>query len=224
MKAKTSQNSNQRDLARRNRRGGLLGGEEPLKPAPEKADSQIVAVKEKAKAKTGVLDSNPVVSSKKLREREEDERILSALEKIKYCSGVKTQSVADRLLLQTASAILPHGGLKDRTPGQRLELAVSALAEMDPSNATEAMLANQMIAVNDAALMFVSQATLTETSSQQRDDNTERACKFLALYIQQIDAMQRLKGKAGRQKVVVEHVTVNNGGQAIVGTVENTGG
>jgi hypothetical protein len=82
-----------------------------------------------------------------------------------------------------------------------------------------AMLANQMIAVNDAALMFVSQATLTETSSQQRDDNTERACKFLALHIQEVDAMQRLKGKAGRQRVTVEHVNVHAGGQAIVGTV-----
>lgn len=80
-----------------------------------------------------------------------------------------------------------------------------------------------MIATNDAALLFVSQATLTETSSQQRDDNTERACKLLALFVQQVDAMQRLKGKAGRQKVTVEHVNVHAGGQAIVGTVTPTG-
>jgi hypothetical protein len=35
--------------------------------------------------------------------------------------------------------------------------------------------------------------------------------------------MQKLKGKAGQQKVTVEHVTVNQGGQAIVGVVA-TGG
>jgi len=191
------------------------------KPAPEKVDSRIVAVKKRAKAE--LLESNPAVSAKKLREREEDERISVALEKIKKSSGVKAQSVADRLLLQTASATLPHWGLKDSTPGERLELAASALAEMEPSNATEAMLANQMLAVNDAALLFVNQATLAETSSQQRDDHTERVCKFLALYIQQVDAMQRLKGKAGRQKVTVEHVTVHAGGQAIVGTVTAKG-
>jgi len=189
------------------------------KPAPEKVDSRIVAVKRRAKAE--LLESNPAVSAKKLRE--EDERISVALEKIKKSSGVKARSVADRLVSQTASATLRYWGLKDSTPGQRLELAASALAEMEPSNATEAMLANQMLAVNDAALMFVSQATLVETSSQQRDDNTERACKFLALYIQQVDAMQRLKGKAGRQKVTVEHVNVHAGGQAIVGTVTAKG-
>ena len=187
------------------------------KPAPEKPDSRVAAMDTLAKA--APFKGNPAVSTKKLREKEEDARILGAVQKLKTSSGVKAQNVADRLLLQTASATLPHWGLKDGSPGQRLELAASALAEMEPSNATEAMLANQMIAVNDAALVFLSQATLTETSSQQRDDNTERACKFLALYIQQLDAMQRLKGRAGRQRVTVEHVNVHAGGQAIVGTV-----
>jgi hypothetical protein len=191
------------------------------KPAPEKVDSRTVAVKKKTK--TELLETNPAVSAKKLREREEDERILGALEQMKKSSGIKAQSVTDRLLFQTASAILPHWGLRNSTPGQRLELAASALAEMEPSNATEAMLATQMIATNDAALVFVRQATLTEASSQQRDANTERACKFLALYIQQVDAMQRLKGKAGRQKVTVEHVNIHAGGQAIVGTVAPRG-
>jgi len=192
------------------------------KPAPEKVDSRFVAVKRRAKAE--LLESNPALSAKKLREEEEeDERILGAMERIRKSSGVKAQRVVDRLVNQTASATLRHWGLKDSTPGERLELAAGALAEMEPANATEAMLANQMIAVNDAALMFVSQATLTETSSQLRDDNTERACKFLALYIQQVDAMQRLKGKAGRQRVIVEHVNVHAGGQAIVGTVTAKG-
>jgi hypothetical protein len=189
------------------------------KPAPSKADSRIVAVSKKAKA--GLSESTPAVSVKKLSE--EHERIDSAVEKMEESSGIKAPSVADKLLLQAESATLPHWRTKDSTPGQRLELAGSALAEMEPSNVTEAMLATQMIAAHDAALLFVSQATLTETSEERRNDNTERACKFLTLFIQQMDAMQRLKGKTGRQKVIVEHVHVYKGGQAIVGAVTPRG-
>jgi hypothetical protein len=191
------------------------------KPAPEKVDSRIVAVGKKAKAK--LLKGNSALSAKKPRESEEDKRILGALKKIKKSSGVRALCLADKILLQTVGANLSHWRSKVSTPGERLELAASALAEMKPANLTEAMLANQMIAVNDAALLFVLQATGAESSAEKRNDDTERACKFLALYIQQVDAMQRLKGKAGRQRVTVEHVNVHAGGQAIVGTVTARG-
>ena len=39
------------------------------------------------------------------------------------------------------------------------------------------------------------------------------------LFLDQADAMARLKGKIGQQPVTVDQVTVRAGGQAIVGTV-----
>ena len=36
---------------------------------------------------------------------------------------------------------------------------------------------------------------------------------------EQLEAMAKLKGTAGRQKMIVEHVHVHAGGQAIVGPV-----
>ena len=41
----------------------------------------------------------------------------------------------------------------------------------------------------------------------------------MRLFGEQLEAMQKLKGKSGQQKVTVEHVHVHDGGQAIVGTV-----
>jgi len=41
----------------------------------------------------------------------------------------------------------------------------------------------------------------------------------MRLFIEQLAAMAKLKGKAGQQKVVVEHVHVYSGGQAVVGTI-----
>jgi hypothetical protein len=39
------------------------------------------------------------------------------------------------------------------------------------------------------------------------------------LFLEQLEAMAKLQGKSGQQRVVVEHVTVANGGQAIVGAI-----
>jgi hypothetical protein len=39
------------------------------------------------------------------------------------------------------------------------------------------------------------------------------------VYIEQVETMQKLKGKAGQQRVIVEHVTVGPGGKAFVGAI-----
>jgi len=46
------------------------------------------------------------------------------------------------------------------------------------------------------------------------------AARFMKLFVEQTEAMAKLKGTARQQKVTVEHVTVNSGGQAVVGHVE----
>ena len=52
----------------------------------------------------------------------------------------------------------------------------------------------------------------------QQDSNGNLAVKLLRTFTAQVEALQRYRGK-GQQKVTVEHVNVNAGGQAIVGTV-----
>jgi hypothetical protein len=41
----------------------------------------------------------------------------------------------------------------------------------------------------------------------------------MRVFNEQLEVMQKLKGKTGQQKVTVEHVHVNEGGQAIVGAL-----
>jgi hypothetical protein len=45
------------------------------------------------------------------------------------------------------------------------------------------------------------------------------ANKLARTYTTQMQALQRYRGK-GQQKMVIEHVNVNSGGQAIIGNVE----
>lgn len=43
--------------------------------------------------------------------------------------------------------------------------------------------------------------------------------RLMRIYNQQVDTLNKHRGK-GQQKVTVEHVTVNEGGQAVVGSLE----
>jgi hypothetical protein len=83
------------------------------------------------------------------------------------------------------------------------------------------MLAAQMAAVHMATMTFARRLAHVENIQQQ--DSAERAFNKLArTYVSQVEALKRYR-TGGEQRVTVRHVTVNEGGQAIVGTVEAGG-
>jgi hypothetical protein len=59
---------------------------------------------------------------------------------------------------------------------------------------------------------------LAEQTFEGRRENLNQANKLARTYAVLLDALNRHRGK-GQQKVTVEHVHVNAGGQAIVGPV-----
>jgi hypothetical protein len=70
---------------------------------------------------------------------------------------------------------------------------------------------------------FAATATLSRAGADGSADVTEilirRATRLMHLFTQQTELMAKLKGKVSQQKVVVEHVHVNAGGKAVVGTI-----
>jgi len=86
----------------------------------------------------------------------------------------------------------------------------------------EAMLAVQMVATHFAATRALRRLKGSDTVPQQ-DSNGNLAVKLLRTFTAQTEALQRYRGK-GQQKVTVEHVHVHTGGQAIVGSVSQSGG
>ena len=93
------------------------------------------------------------------------------------------------------------------------------LAELQPTTATEALLAAQMVGAQHVAMQFLALATVDGQSNAAADANVLRATRLMRIFNESVDVMLRLKGRTGHQRVVVEHVTVAAGGQAIVGTV-----
>ena len=95
---------------------------------------------------------------------------------------------------------------------------MAVVRSVKPRDELEAMLATQMGAIHAATMMLARRLNHVETIPQQ--DAAERALNKLArTFATQMEALKRYR-TGGQQKVTVEHVTVNSGGQAIVGAVE----
>jgi len=110
---------------------------------------------------------------------------------------------------------------KGKVSTNNLNFMLGVMKDIAPKDAVEAMLASQMAAAHMATMTFARRLSQVETIQQQ--DSAERAFNKLArTFAMQAEALKRYR-TGGQQRVTVEHVTVNEGGQAIVGNVE-TGG
>ncbi len=113
-------------------------------------------------------------------------------------------------------------GSPGKTPDQRGTAFVASIVKgIEPKDQIEAMLASQMAAVHLATMTFARRLAHCETLPQQ--DSADRAFNKLArTFTAQVEALKRYR-TGGQQHVTVKHVTVNEGGQAIVGNVSHGG-
>jgi hypothetical protein len=103
-----------------------------------------------------------------------------------------------------------------------LNFMLSVVKGIEPRDQVETMLAAQMAATHNATMTFARRLNHVENIPQQ--DSAERAFNKLArTFASQVEALKKYRS-AGEQTVRVEHVTVNEGGQAIVGAVTHGGG
>lgn len=134
--------------------------------------------------------------------------------------GVSDAGLAAVLVQQLAETLWLPGGVDAQA---QVDAAIAALASIEPHGALEGMLAVQMVATHSAAMECLRRAAIPDQSFEARDMNLKHATKLLSLYGRQLEALDRHRGR-GQQKITVEHVTVNAGGQAIVGAIEGASG
>ena len=110
---------------------------------------------------------------------------------------------------------------------REVNFMLSVIQGVQPRDQLEAMLAAQMAAVHMASMTFARRLRNVENLAQL--DSAERAfTKLTRTFATQMEALKRYR-TGGEQKVTVQHVSVAEGGQAIVGNVtqaqrENTPG
>jgi hypothetical protein len=97
------------------------------------------------------------------------------------------------------------------------------LAGIGPRDVIEGMLAAQMVATHEAAMECFRRAHLADQTFEGRQLGLRYGDRLVRSFAALTDALNRHRGK-GQQVVRVEHVTVQAGGQAIVGAVTRGGG
>ena len=111
---------------------------------------------------------------------------------------------------------------RERIEAGDLEIPNGALAllnELKPRDAAETMLCTQMIGAQILAMQCMRTAAFPATTAKSREASLRHAERMMRIFTQQLDALNKHRGK-GQQKVTVEHVTVNEGGQAVVGNID----
>ena len=105
---------------------------------------------------------------------------------------------------------------------ERANYAASIVKGIKPRDEVETMLAAQMAAIQIATMRI---ATFLAASKRAENINVyERSLNRLSrTFVAQVEGLKRYRSK-GEQRVIVERVNVESGGQAIVGDVQHRGG
>ena len=135
--------------------------------------------------------------------------------------GTNDQDSIHALLTQLLN-VTPINGKYDL---QNLKGPVELIEGLDgiaPRNAIEGLLSVQMVGVHNLAMEYLRRAALPNQTPDGVDANVHRAVRLLRTFTSQMEALNRNRGKISQQ-MVVGNVNVNDGGQAIVGSVGHPG-
>ena len=128
--------------------------------------------------------------------------------------GVKGSSAALQLFNETSNCVpgsWRHG----------FRVVVQLAGSLQPKNASQGLLTSQIIATHTQA-MNAMQRCRTTSDFELQELYCNRSMRLMRLCAHQVELLAKLQGKI-QQRVVVQRVDIQAGGQAIVGTVA-TGG
>jgi len=127
--------------------------------------------------------------------------------------GVNDKGAFDLLLAQAAnsSAITEID--------DKYNSVMPLLLDIAPQDALEGMLAVQMVATHNLAMEMTRRSLINEQTVEGVNNNVNRITKLMNTFKSQVETLQKYRNK-GQQVIKVQHVTVNDGGQAVVGNVK----
>ena len=132
-----------------------------------------------------------------------------------YNSLATTSSdFANGILAQLGNICPDEGGISL----DGLNFALAVIDGIKPQDQLETLLAAQMAAVHSATMKFASRLAKAENLFQ-RDHAELSLNRFARTFTAQMEALKKYR-TGGQQTVKVEHVHVNEGGQAIIGNVD----
>jgi hypothetical protein len=138
--------------------------------------------------------------------------------RLRRLGGSKNDRFNTELVTAAANAVWHH---PDETPERHSDKATAAAVAMRgfaPQDEVEGMLAAQAVGLHAATMECLRRAMIPEQPGEIASKLRRDAVNCARAMAEMCAALDRRRGK-GQQTVRVEHVTVQSGGQAIVGTV-----
>ena len=134
-------------------------------------------------------------------------------------TGTNDPELAQRLLNQIYETLWLPAELSEEERFRRVRAAIAALRGIKPQDEIEGMLATQMVATHSAAMECLRLSMIQKQPFEVRNNNLRHAAKLMSIFTKQLETLNRNRGK-GQQKITIEHVNVESGGQAMVGNFE----
>jgi hypothetical protein len=137
-------------------------------------------------------------------------------QRLKNAFGTASSAFVDASLQQViAAARLPNGGISEIAVNASLAFIEGA----NPRDEVECALVIQMACTHSAAMAVLGKLGAANGPTRNVVATASAAARLLRAYAAQVEARRRLRN-GGSQIVRVEHVHVNEGGQAVIGNVK----
>jgi hypothetical protein len=139
-------------------------------------------------------------------------------ENLFYC-GTYDVDLTNSIVNQVFNTCMTGEELTERST-LRINATFAAILETDPQDSTELMLATQMVTVHNTAMNLSSHALKEGQSIEMANFYINSATKLMRTYTTQMEALNKHRNK-GKQQITVkhQHVNVNDGGQAVIGDI-----
>ena len=130
--------------------------------------------------------------------------------------GTTSSDFVNASLFQIQSACRsPWGGISELA----MNAALAMIEATAPKNEIEGALAVQMACTHTAAMAVLAKLDVAFATEQRVAAFGSAAARLMRAYATQVEVLRRLRN-GGQQFVRVEHVHVNDGGQAVIGNVK----
>jgi hypothetical protein len=137
-------------------------------------------------------------------------------ERLNKALGTTSSDFVNASLLQLqAAARSPFGTISET----HINAALAMIAAAAPKDEIEGALAVQMSCTHAAAMAILGKLDSGFGEEQRIATFASAAARLLRAYAMQMEVLRRLRN-GGQQFVRVEHVHVNDGGQAVIGNVK----
>jgi hypothetical protein len=141
------------------------------------------------------------------------------LDGLKWAAGSISDKFNSVLLNSVIEACWCPPGRPKESRDERYTMALGAMAAFKPQDEIEGMIAAQAVAMHLGVMECCRRSMIPgqpeDSAARLRKDGASLARGM----VEMVAALDRKRGKSGNQVVRVEHVTVQAGGQAIVGNV-----